>query len=57
MCVLRMHIAAAQHSKCVSVSSAKDLTGLKLFEPCLAVLKSRMESRELEKEVCDDVIH
>lgn len=42
---------------CFCVSSAKDPTRLKLFDSCLEVLKSRMESRELEKEVCDDVIH
>lgn len=33
--------------------SAKDPTGWNLFDSCLQLLKSRMESRELDKEVCD----
>ncbi|XP_073343307.1 cohesin subunit SA-1-like [Pagrus major] len=33
------------------VSSAKDSTGWKLFNSCLKILKSRMESRELDKEL------
>ena len=35
--------------------SAKDMTAWKLFDPCLELLKSRIESRDLDKEVCDRV--
>lgn len=38
-----------------SLSSAKDLTGWKLFDPCVELLKSRLESRELDKEVWDEL--
>ncbi|XP_075868419.1 cohesin subunit SA-1 [Nelusetta ayraudi] len=34
-----------------ALSKAKDLTGLNLFDSCLKVLKSRMESEEPEKEL------
>lgn len=36
---------------------AKDLTGLNLFDSCLKVLKSRIESEEPEKKVCEYVAH
>lgn len=44
---------AAAYSICVALNffRAKDLTGLNLFDSCLKVLKSRMESEEPEKEV------
>lgn len=35
-----------------SVSSAKDLTGLQLFDPCVKVLNNRIACEELETEVC-----
>lgn len=37
------------------ISSAKDPTAWKLFDSCLELLKSRMESRELDKEVSANV--
>lgn len=41
---------------CVCViSSAKDPTVWKLFDSCLELLKSTMESGELDKEVCSSV--
>lgn len=39
------------------ISSAKDSTGWRLFYSCMELLKSRMESRDLDKEVCDKVPH
>lgn len=49
---------AAAYSICVALNffRAKDLTGLNLFDSCLKVLKSRMESEEPEKEVCGDCV-
>lgn len=38
---------------CLLCFSAKDPTGWMLFDCCLELLKSRMESRELNKEVSD----
>lgn len=35
-----------------SVSSAKDLTCLQLFDPCVKVLNNRVKCEELETEVC-----
>lgn len=49
---------AAAYSICVALNffRAKDLTGLNLFDSCLKVMKSRMESEEPEKEVCGDCV-
>ncbi|KAK5864520.1 hypothetical protein PBY51_015757 [Eleginops maclovinus] len=43
--------AAITLKRLAALSSVKDTTGWKLFEPCLELLKSRMESRELDKEL------
>lgn len=37
----------------VFLSSAKDPTGWKLFDSCVKLLQSMLESRELNTEVCD----
>lgn len=60
VCVVMMNIAVVQTISytevCVSVlSSAQDPTGWKLFDSCLKLLKSRIESRELDKEVDDNL--
>lgn len=54
MCFL--YVILTQKYLCVLfewlLSSAKDPTSWKLFDSCLELMKSRMESRELDKEVC-----
>ncbi|XP_022615887.1 cohesin subunit SA-2-like [Seriola dumerili] len=45
------YCAATALKRIAALSSAKDLTGWKLFDSCLELLKSRMESRELDKEL------
>ncbi|KAK2848661.1 hypothetical protein Q5P01_008495 [Channa striata] len=43
--------AATALKKFAALSSAKDPTGWKLFDPCLELLKSRTESGEIDKEL------
>ncbi|CAK6964961.1 cohesin subunit SA-2 [Scomber scombrus] len=43
--------AAIALKRIAALSSAKDPTGWKLFDSCLELLKSRVESRDLEKEL------
>ncbi|XP_071314512.1 cohesin subunit SA-2-like isoform X2 [Trachinotus anak] len=45
------YCAATALKRIAALSSAKDPTGWKLFGSCLELLKSRMESRELDKEL------
>lgn len=40
-----------QKKKSICVSSAKDLTGLQLFDSCVKVLNNRIEFNDLEPEV------
>ncbi|XP_078117464.1 cohesin subunit SA-2 [Sander vitreus] len=46
-----VYSAATALKRIAALSSAKDPTGWKLFGSCLELLKSRMESRELDKEL------
>ncbi|XP_070769672.1 cohesin subunit SA-1-like [Enoplosus armatus] len=46
-----VYSAATALKRIAALSSAKDPTGWKLFDSCLKLLKSRMESRELDKEL------
>uniref|UniRef100_UPI0037E9BAFF cohesin subunit SA-1-like n=1 Tax=Semicossyphus pulcher TaxID=241346 RepID=UPI0037E9BAFF len=46
-----VYIAATALKRIAALSSAKDLTGWKLFDSCLELLKSRMESGEFDKEL------
>ncbi|XP_074505362.1 cohesin subunit SA-1 [Sebastes fasciatus] len=46
-----VYSAATALKRIAALSSAKDPTGWKLFDSCLELLKSRMESRELDKEL------
>ncbi|XP_070693242.1 cohesin subunit SA-1-like [Pempheris klunzingeri] len=46
-----IYSAATALKRIAALSSAKDTTGWKLFDSCLELLKSRMESRELDKEL------
>ncbi|XP_026213699.1 cohesin subunit SA-1 isoform X2 [Anabas testudineus] len=46
-----IYSAATALKRIAALSSAKDPTGWKLFDSCLELLKSRMESRELDKEL------
>uniref|UniRef100_UPI003AB0B83D cohesin subunit SA-2-like n=1 Tax=Centroberyx gerrardi TaxID=166262 RepID=UPI003AB0B83D len=43
--------AVAALKRIAAFSSAKDLTGWKLFDPCFQLLKSSLESRDLDKEL------
>ncbi|XP_047441289.1 cohesin subunit SA-1 [Mugil cephalus] len=45
------YCAAIALKRIAALSSAKDLTGWKLFHPCLKLLKSRIESREFNEEL------
>ncbi|KAM9376194.1 cohesin subunit SA-2 [Pholidichthys leucotaenia] len=45
------YCAAIALKRIAALSSAKDPTGWKLFDSCLELLKSQMESRELNKEL------
>ncbi|GAA6223099.1 cohesin subunit SA-1-like [Lates japonicus] len=46
-----MYSAATALKRIAALSGAKDPTGWNLFDSCLQLLKSRMESRELDKEL------
>ncbi|XP_054453619.1 cohesin subunit SA-1 [Anoplopoma fimbria] len=46
-----VYSAATALKRIAALSSAKDPTGWKLFDSCLELLKSGMESRELDKEL------
>ncbi|XP_026186093.1 cohesin subunit SA-2 [Mastacembelus armatus] len=46
-----VYSAAHALKRISALSSAKDLTAWKLFDSCLELLKSRLESRELDKEL------
>ncbi|XP_037315563.2 cohesin subunit SA-1 [Pungitius pungitius] len=46
-----VYSAATALKRIAALSSAKDPTSWKLFDSCLELLKSRMESRELDKEL------
>ncbi|XP_034399362.1 cohesin subunit SA-1 [Cyclopterus lumpus] len=46
-----VYSAATALKKIAALSSAKDPTGWKLFDSCLELLKSKMESREFDKEL------
>ncbi|XP_060903467.1 cohesin subunit SA-1 [Labrus mixtus] len=46
-----IYSAATALKRVAALSSAKDVTGWKLFNSCLELLKSRMESGELDKEL------
>ncbi|XP_039975563.1 cohesin subunit SA-1 [Xiphias gladius] len=46
-----IYSAATALKRIAALSGAKDPTGWKLFDSCLELLKSRMESRELDKEL------
>ncbi|KAF0039963.1 hypothetical protein F2P81_008198 [Scophthalmus maximus] len=45
-----LYSASTALKRIAALSCAKDLTGWKLFDPCVELLKSRLESRELDKE-------
>lgn len=51
-CLLHRSVRLCRCS-CSCSFSAKDPTAWKLFDSCLELLKSKMESREFDKEVCD----
>ncbi|XP_068571632.1 cohesin subunit SA-1-like isoform X2 [Cebidichthys violaceus] len=46
-----VYSAATALKRIAALSSAKDPTGWKLFDSCLELLKSRMESREFDNEL------
>ncbi|AWP11782.1 putative cohesin subunit SA-1-like [Scophthalmus maximus] len=46
-----LYSASTALKRIAALSCAKDLTGWKLFDPCVELLKSRLESRELDKEL------
>ncbi|XP_045885671.1 cohesin subunit SA-1 isoform X1 [Micropterus dolomieu] len=46
-----VYSAAIALKRIAALSSAKDPSGWKLFDSCLELLKSRMESREIHKEL------
>ncbi|XP_029297129.1 cohesin subunit SA-1 [Cottoperca gobio] len=46
-----VYSAATALKRIAALSWVSDSTGWKLFDPCLELLKSRMESRELDKEL------
>ncbi|XP_034064022.1 cohesin subunit SA-2 isoform X2 [Gymnodraco acuticeps] len=46
-----VYSAATTLKRIAALSSAKDTTVWKLFDPCLELLKSRIESRDLDKEL------
>ncbi|KAM9357284.1 cohesin subunit SA-3 [Symphorus nematophorus] len=46
-----IYLAAAALKRIAALSSAKDLTGWELFDSCLKLLQSRLESGELDKEL------
>ncbi|XP_059203008.1 cohesin subunit SA-2 isoform X2 [Centropristis striata] len=46
-----VYSAAAALKRIAALSSARDLTGLELFDSCIELLKSRMESTELDTEL------
>ncbi|XP_029918342.1 cohesin subunit SA-1 isoform X2 [Myripristis murdjan] len=46
-----MYSAATALKRIAAFSSAMDLTGWKLFDPCFQLLKSRVESKDLDKEL------
>ncbi|XP_074529935.1 cohesin subunit SA-1 [Halichoeres trimaculatus] len=46
-----VYSAAIALKRIAALSSAKDMTGWKLFDSCLELLKSRIESQELDKEL------
>ncbi|KAG7224823.1 hypothetical protein INR49_013537 [Caranx melampygus] len=48
------YCAATALKRIAALSNAKDSTGWKLFDCCVELLKNRMESRELDKEVHND---
>ncbi|XP_042159177.1 cohesin subunit SA-2 isoform X4 [Oncorhynchus tshawytscha] len=47
-----VYSAATALTRIAAFSSAKDLTSWKLFEPCFQLLKSGVESRDIDKECC-----
>nr|XP_046151826.1 cohesin subunit SA-2 isoform X1 [Oncorhynchus gorbuscha] len=46
-----VYSAATALTRIAAFSSAKDLTSWKLFEPCFQLLKSGVESRDIDKEL------
>ncbi|XP_042349536.1 cohesin subunit SA-2 [Plectropomus leopardus] len=46
-----VYSAATALKRIAALSSAKEPTGWKLFDPCVELLKSRIEARELNKEL------
>ncbi|XP_044218839.1 cohesin subunit SA-1 [Thunnus albacares] len=46
-----IYSAATALKRIAALSSAKDPTGWKLFDSCLELLKNKMESRDLDKEL------
>ncbi|XP_031654489.1 cohesin subunit SA-2 isoform X3 [Oncorhynchus kisutch] len=47
-----VYSAATALMRIAAFTSAKDLTSWKLFEPCFQLLKSGVESRDIDKECC-----
>ncbi|XP_036403583.1 cohesin subunit SA-1 [Megalops cyprinoides] len=46
-----VYSAAATLKRIAAFSSARDLTGWQLFDPCLQILKCGVESRDMDKEL------